>query len=266
VSTDSISGPGRHGLVKVPAEITLMFWVTKVLTTAMGESTSDFSVNAISPGIAVVLVFCLFVGFLYWQITSDRYRPWIYWATVAFVAVFGTMAADGIHIGLGIPYYVSTSFYAIVLAVVFIAWYRVEGTLSIHSIDTRRREIFYWLTVFATFALGTAAGDMTATSFGWGYLASGLIYGAVLAIPAVLFLRTRLSRIALFWFAYVFTRPLGASFSDYFGKSHNIGGLAFGDGKVAAVLAVLIIGCVAYMANEHRGATAPAAVALQPQD
>jgi uncharacterized membrane-anchored protein len=241
----------KRTLVKVP-EITAVFWVAKILTTAMGESLSDFSVNAIPAGAAVVLAFFVFLGALRWQLRQDRYRPWIYWFAVAMVAVFGTMAADGIHIGLGVPYYVSTTFYALALAAIFVAWYRTEGTLSIHSIDTQRRELFYWTCVFATFALGTAAGDMTATTFGWGYLPSGLIFGCVMAVPAILYWRTNLNRIAIFWFAYVFTRPLGASFSDYLGKGAHLHGLGLGDGNVALGFAVVIVGCVGYLARRQR--------------
>jgi uncharacterized membrane-anchored protein len=253
----------RRTLVKVP-EITAVFWIAKILTTAMGEALSDYSVNAVNPAIAVVVAFAAFIATLRWQLRQDRYRPWIYWSAVAMVAVFGTMAADAVHIGLGVPYYVSTAFYAAVLAAIFVLWHRTEGTLSIHSVDTGRREAFYWLTVLATFALGTAAGDMTAASFNWGYLASGIAFGFVLAIPLILFLRSGLNRIALFWFAYVFTRPFGASFADYFGKRVH-GGLGIGDASVVAVLTAAIVVAVAYLAHgpsaaRRRGLT------LQPQE
>ena len=133
------------------------------------------------------------------------------------VGVFGTMAADVLHVGLGIPYVVSTVFYAIVLFVVFRTWYRVEGTLSIHSITTERREVFYWAAVLATFALGTAAGDLTAVTFGLGFFGSGLLFAAIIAIPALGYFRFGMNSILAFWFAYVVTRPLGASFADWLG-------------------------------------------------
>src|SRR5690242_21147613 len=136
-----------------------MFWIIKGLSTAMGESTSDYLVHAMAPALAVVLGFVALVGALAVQFTRQRYRAWAYWLAVAMVGVFGTMAADVLHVGLGVPYVVSTIFYVVILAAVFRTWYRMEGTLSIHSITTPRRELFYWAAVLATFALGTAAGD-----------------------------------------------------------------------------------------------------------
>jgi uncharacterized membrane-anchored protein len=238
-------------LIKVP-EITVGFWVAKALSTALGESTSDFLVHHIGPPAAVVVgALTLLVG-LAWQFSTIRYVAWIYWFAVVMVAVSGTLAADAVHVGLGVPYIVSTLLYGVVLAAVFALWYRTEGTLSIHSINTGRRELFYWATVLATFALGTAAGDMTATTFGWGYLASGIVFAFVVAVPAVLYLRTRINRILLFWFAYVFTRPFGASFADWLGKDRRLGGLGLGDGTVAAILTVLIVAVVWFVSGTGR--------------
>src|SRR5437588_10675897 len=144
---------------KVP-EITVYFWIIKLLTTAMGESTTDYLVYQINPYVAVALGCLGLAVALILQLLVRRYVAWVYWLAVVMVAVFGTMAADVAHVVLGIPYAVSTAFYSVVLAVIFVLWYRSEGTLSIHSIYTRRREVFYWATVLATFALGTAAGDL----------------------------------------------------------------------------------------------------------
>ncbi len=237
---------GEHRYSKVP-EITAIFWIVKALTTGMGESTSDFLVHHLVPEIAVVLGGIAFVIALYLQFSTDRYVPWAYWLAVAMVGVFGTMAADVLHVGLGVPYIASTVFYAIVLAVVFRAWYLSEGTLSIHSIRTPRRETFYWAAVLATFALGTAAGDLTAVTFGLGYFASGLLFAAVIAVPALGYWRFGMNSILAFWFAYVVTRPLGASFADWLAVSHARGGLALGTGPVSFVLAALIAGFVAYL-------------------
>ena len=172
----------RHPLTKVP-EVTAYFWITKVLTTGMGEATSDYLVHRFNPEIAVVVGFTAFVAAMALQFSVRRYNSWIYWLAVVMVAVFGTMAADVLHVGLGIPYAVSTAFFAVVLAVIFVLWYRSERTLSIHSIYTRRRELFYWATVLATFALGTAAGDLTAKVVGLGYLVSGVMFAVVIAEP-----------------------------------------------------------------------------------
>jgi uncharacterized membrane-anchored protein len=254
------SQPSQHAtwaLRKVP-EVTAYFWITKVLTTAMGESTSDYLVHQLNPYVAVALGAIGLALSLVLQFSARRYVPWIYWLTVVMVAVFGTMAADVLHIEFGVPYVVSTAFFAAVLVVVFSAWYATEKTLSIHSIYTPRREAFYWATVVVTFALGTAAGDMTARTMHLGYLISGVVFAAVIAIPALAHWRLGMNAIFAFWFAYIVTRPLGASLADWMGKPHSLGGLALGDGPVGFGLTFLIVGFVGYMtitrndlANEH---------------
>jgi len=236
----------RHRLSKVP-EVTAYFWIVKALTTAMGESTSDFLVHTLVPQVAVVLGGIAFVVALYVQLSKDRYVPWAYWLAVAMVGVFGTMCADVLHVGFGVPYIASTIFFAVALFAVFRTWYRSEGTLSIHSIRTPRRELFYWAAVVATFALGTAAGDLTAVTFGLGYFGSAVFFAAVIAIPALGYFRHRMNPILAFWFAYVVTRPLGASIADWLGKSSESGGLGLGLGPVSLVLAAAIAGFVAYL-------------------
>jgi uncharacterized membrane-anchored protein len=243
----------RHStlLTKVP-EVTAIFWLTKVLTTGVGESTSDFLVKQVGKGGAVFLGTITFAGAVIWQFKTPRYTPGVYWLAVAMVAVFGTLAADAVHVGLGVPYYASSTLYAVILAGIFVAWYRTEGTLSIHSIYTPRREVFYWLAVLATFALGTAVGDLTARSFGWGYLSSAVVFGCAIAVPAIAYWRTNLNPILIFWTAYVLTRPLGASLADWLGKNHDIGGLGLGDGTVSVAGALLIVGLVSYLARNQR--------------
>jgi uncharacterized membrane-anchored protein len=176
--------PSQRILRKVP-EITIFFWVVKLLTTAMGESTSDFLVFKINPYVAVVLGGVVLVITLLLQLSVSRYIAWVYWLTVAMVAVAGTMAADVLHIELHIPYLISTIFFGATLLLVFVAWYKSEKTLSIHSINSRRREMFYWTTVMATFALGTAAGDLTAITLSLGYFSSGLLFAVLIALPAL---------------------------------------------------------------------------------
>ena len=237
----------RRVMSKVP-EVTLYFWVTKVLTTGMGETTSDFLVHRISPMIAVALGALGLALALALQLALRRYVAWAYWFAVVMVSVFGTMAADVVHIGLGIPYLVSTVFFVVALAVIFALWYASERTLSVHSIHTRRREIFYWATVLATFALGTAAGDMTAVTLHLGYLASGIMFAILMAIPAVAHWRLGLGPVPAFWLAYVVTRPLGASFADWAGVSRARGGLDLGTGTVSLALTVVIVGLVGYLA------------------
>lgn len=240
-----------RGALRVP-EITVYFWVIKALSTALGESTSDYSVHVMNPVAAVGLGFIGFVAALVLQFSMRRYNAWTYWLAVCMVGVFGTMAADVLHVGFGVPYVASSILYAVVLAAVFIAWYRTERTLSIHTVDTPRREAFYWLAVVATFAMGTALGDLTATTFHLGYLASGFLFAGVIAIPALGFRLLRWNAVFSFWFAYVATRPLGASFADWMGKPHSVSGLGWGDGPVALVLALLILILVAFLAVTRR--------------
>jgi uncharacterized membrane-anchored protein len=240
-----VPGAREPLLAKVP-EITVLFWIIKVLTTGMGEACSDFLANtSIVAGIGLALL--AFVGALWLQLRTRRYAAPVYWFTVAMVAVFGTMAADGVHLA-GLPYAVSTTFYALVVTGLFVFWYRSEGTLSIHSITTHRRELFYWATVFATFALGTAAGDLAADSLHLGFLNAGIVFAVAMLVPLIGWWRFQLNPGIAFWAAYVLTRPLGASFADWFGKPHSFGaGLGYGDGTVTAVTAVVIGVLVLYV-------------------
>ena len=241
----------RHGALRVP-EVTVYFWVIKALSTALGESTSNYSVHAIDPVIAVLLGFCGFLVALSLQLWVRRYIAWTYWLAVVGVGVFGTMAADVLHVRFGVPYAASSVLYAVLLAAVFVSWQATEGTLSFHTIDTPRREAFYWAAVVATFAMGTALGDLSSITFGLGYFGSGLLFAAVIAIPAVGYARLGWNGIFSFWFAYVATRPLGASFADWMGKPQNVGGLGWGEGRVALALAILIFCLVAYLAITRR--------------
>ena len=241
----------RREALRVP-QITAAFWITKGLSTALGESTSDYSVHAIAPQVAVVGGFAAFVVALVIQLRARRYQRWAYWFAVAMVGVFGTMAADVLHVGLGVPYAVSSLLYAIVLATVFASWRATEHTLSIHTIDSTRRELFYWATVVATFATGTAVGDYTAVTLNLGYFPSAALFAGLILIPAVGHRWWRWNTIACFWVAYVLTRPLGASIADGLGKPHADHGLGWGAGPVAAGFAVLMVGMVGYLALTGR--------------
>jgi uncharacterized membrane-anchored protein len=242
--------PGKmagRAISKVP-EITVYFWIIKILTTAMGEATSDFLVFHINAYLAVILGalgFAMAVALQFWV---KKYIAWVYWLLVVMVSIFGTMVADVVHVVLGVPYYASTSAFALALAVVLVLWHRIEKTLSIHSIFTVRRECFYWATVLATFALGTAAGDMTASTLHLGYLVSGLVFTILFIIPGVGYWLLGLNDIFSFWFAYIMTRPLGASFADWFDKPRSMGGLGFGTPIVSVILTLFIVVFVAYVA------------------
>jgi uncharacterized membrane-anchored protein len=241
----------RHPRMKVP-EITLYFWVIKILTTGMGETASDFLAHTLGPLASVPLGFTVFAVAFVLQMRSKTYVAWRYWLAVSMVSVFGTMAADILHVGLGVPYLLSTIVFSLLLGFVFYRWYAREGTLSIHSIYTKPRELFYWATVLTTFALGTAAGDMTAVTFGWGYLLSGIVFAVLFAIPLCAQRFFGLSEVIAFWTAYVITRPLGASFADWLAVSPARGGLGLGTGVVTLGWAAAILALVAYLGWSRR--------------
>jgi uncharacterized membrane-anchored protein len=258
---------GRHsgrswlttkGALRVP-EITAIFWLIKLMSTAMGESTSDYLVHVMAPALAVMLGFAAFLAALAVQFRMRRYVPWSYWLAVVMVGTFGTMAADVLHVAFKVPYVASSVLYGVVLAVVFIAWDRTERTLSIHTIDTVRREAFYWAAVVATFAMGTALGDLTATTLHLGYFPSAVLFAGIIAIPAIGFRWLRWNSVLCFWFAYVMTRPLGASIADGLGKPVAAGGLGLGAGWVALVfglaIAVFVAGLSITGADVQRSAS-----------
>ena len=236
---------------KVP-EVIVLFWIVKLLTTAFGESTSDFMVHKLDPVVAVLIGAVAFIISLILQLWTGKYIAWVYWLAVTMVAVFGTMAADVLHIGLGIPYFVSTIFFAICLISIFSVWYKVEKTLSIHSISTPRRELFYWAAVVTTFALGTAAGDMTAITMHLGYFDSGILFGILFILPLFAYKFLSANEVMTFWFSYIMTRPFGASFADWFGRGKDLGGIGFGTGKTSIVLGIFIILSVVYLAFSRR--------------
>lgn len=240
-------------LIKVP-EITLLFWVAKVLSTAMGESLSDFIF--FNDTLGKTLGFLIGLGFyvitLVIQLASKRYTPWIYWMAVSGVSIFGTMGADILNTDLGIPLYVSTTLFLIAQAVVFLFWYITERDISIHSVIRGKRELMYWATVLFTFALGTAAGDFTADTLQWGTLKSGIVFFGIIAIPAIGHFFFQWNKVFCFWFAYTITRPLGASFSDWLSVPKPYGdGLGLGTGKVGLVLAIVLLAVIVIIVIKH---------------
>lgn len=252
----------RVAVTKVPV-ITAWFWIAKVASTGMGEALADYIYLRFGTAVTIVFGTILLVGALVLQFAVRRYRTWVYWLAVAAVAVTGTEAADGLHIVIGLPYWQTTTLYAFCLAVIFAVWYLTEGTLSIHSITTWRRELFYWATVMATFALGTALGDLTAVTLHLGFFSSAVLFLVIIAIPLVAHWKLGMNSVLAFWFAYTITRPLGASIADWLGVPHSLGGLDWGRGVVAVVLLVPVLAAVAYMAvtgvdKESVGAPGPA--------
>ena len=245
----TITDNKRYLTTKVP-EIAVAFWVLKLLTTGMGEAMSDAMGQKSVPIAAAIGIFGLWLA-LWLQLRQREYRAPYYWFAVMMVAVFGTMAADGIHDGASIPYTVTTPAFALITGLIFLFWYRSEGTLSIHSIDTPRREKFYWAAVLGTFALGTAAGDLTAYQLNWGFWPSALLFAGIFAMPAIGWWRFNWNPIFAFWFAYVVTRPLGASFADGFSKPTN-GGLNLGDPAVSLIAFAAFVALVGWITVTKR--------------
>jgi uncharacterized membrane-anchored protein len=244
----NLSSSMKRTLSKVP-EITLVFWITKILTTGMGEVFSDYLFFVkLDHQTALILGFLGVAVTLVVQFSVKRCVDWIYWLTVVAISVFGTMFADVIHSGLNLSFTESTMLFLVFQAAIFAIWYMSEKTLSINSIDTRRREAYYWATVLGTFALGTAAGDLTADTMELGTFSSGVLFTILIAVPALAYKFLGMNKIFSFWFAYILTRPIGASFSDWMSKPPNFGGgLGWGPGPVSLGLTVLIIIFVGYM-------------------
>jgi uncharacterized membrane-anchored protein len=239
--------PSRQLLNKVP-EVTLYFWIVKVLCTTVGESAADFlnvNLNFGLTGTSLVTGVLLIVVMIF-QFRADRYVPSRYWLAVALVSVFGTLVTDNLTDSIGVPLEASTLIFGGLLAVTFLVWYRAERTLSIHSIVTRRREAFYWLAILFTFALGTATGDLMAEVLGLGYLVTGAIVAALIALAAVGW-RFGLHSVLAFWFIYILTRPLGASIGDYLSQSTNQGGLGLGATVTSLIFVVGILAIVTYL-------------------
>ncbi|WGL52404.1 hypothetical protein P5P86_00915 [Nocardioides sp. BP30] len=236
---------------KVP-DVLILFWVVKLLTTGIGETGSDFlgTWNVAAAGVIGVGGFAVA---LWWQMRASTYHPVRYWVTVLMVALFGTMIADGPHVALGTPYYVDSAIYLVLLCGLLTWWRRSEGTLSVHSITTPRRERFYWGTVLLTFGLGTALGDTTATNLGMGYWWSVVLFGVLILVPLAAW-RLGANSVVCFWAAYSLTRPLGASVADGLAVSRRHGGLGWTTGTVTLLGLVLFVLLVAYLAVTHSDA------------
>ncbi|HEV7121381.1 MAG TPA: hypothetical protein VGN56_00985 [Candidatus Paceibacterota bacterium] len=255
---------GAKMLNKVP-EITLYFWIIKVLCTTVGETAADFLNTSLNFGLTITsLIMAAFLAVaLFFQFKARRYMPGIYWLAVVLISVVGTLITDNLTDNLNIPLEATTIIFAIALAIIFAIWYRFEKTLSIHSIVTRRREGFYWLAILFTFALGTAAGDLAAEALNLGYLISALIFAALIGITATTHFGMKavlgaehkhmsVNAVWAFWIAYILTRPLGASIGDYLSQAPADGGLGFGTTLTSIIFLAAILGTVAYLAATKR--------------
>jgi uncharacterized membrane-anchored protein len=238
---------------KVP-EVTAIFWIIKVLATTVGETFADFLNVQIGLGLAVtsVVMAAALVVSLSAQFRLNRYVPAVYWISVVLISVVGTLVTDNLTDNLGVPLLATVVIFAAALTATFLTWFRVEKTLSIHSIVTVRREVLYWLAVLFTFALGTAAGDYLAEALGLGYLLSLVVFAALIAVVAALYFVVKLNAVLSFWIAYVLTRPLGASTGDLLSQSTKDGGLGLGTTATSALFLAVILVLVAVLSVRER--------------
>ncbi|WP_048545265.1 COG4705 family protein [Nostocoides jenkinsii] len=246
--TDLLDRPMAQLLNKVP-EVTLYFWLIKVLCTTVGETAADYLNDTLGWGLSKTSLFmsALLIAALTVQFRARRYVPAIYWVTVVLISVVGTLITDNLTDNLGISLWTTTAVFAVALAATFAAWYRSERTLSIHRIDSRRREAFYWLTVLFTFALGTAAGDLFAERLSFGYGPSVLVFGAMIAAVGLAWWKLGLGPITAFWAVYILTRPLGASIGDFTSQPTGDGGLGLGTTGTSALFLAAILALVVYL-------------------
>lgn len=242
------TGTWNNVLSKVP-EVTLFFWIIKVLCTTIGETAADYINTALNFGLSgtTLVMGTLLAAVLALQFRSRRYVPWIYWLAVMLISVVGTLITDNLVNTFGVSLWTTTAVFAAALAVVFIAWSRREGTLSIHSIFTPRREAFYWLAVLFTFALGTAAGDLVAETLNLGYWKSALLFAGLIGVVSLLHVSVRLNAVLAFWAAYILTRPLGASIGDFLSQNHKDGGLQLGTLATSGIFLVAILAVIVYL-------------------
>ena len=233
---------------KVPL-VTLAFWLIKIMATTVGETGADLLSSRLGLGLSITswIMSAVFAVFLVLQVRAKAYTPALYWMTVVLISVVGTLISDNLVDGLGISLKTTTVAFSVILAVVFAAWYNSEKTLSIHSIVTRRRELFYWAAILFTFALGTSAGDLMAEGFDLGYLNAALLFGALIGITAMAYFVFSQDAVMCFWIAYILTRPFGASIGDYFAKPNIAGGLGLGTVTTSIVFLTLIAGLVVYL-------------------
>jgi uncharacterized membrane-anchored protein len=259
-----VSDPARRTVTdmmnKVP-EVTLAFWVIKIMSTTVGETGADYLAAHVGLGTVVTsaITLSLLAAALFLQLRMQRYVPWIYWLTVVLVSVVGTQITDALTDGLEISLYLSTGAFAAALAATFAVWYRTERTLSIHTIVTTRRELFYWAAILFTFALGTAAGDLATEALGLGFNVGVAVFGALIAAIAVAYYLGA-NAVLTFWLAYILTRPLGASLGDLLSQARAYGGFGFGTVYTSLVFLIVIVTLVGFVSFDKRPSQSQEAV------
>ncbi|MFF4837425.1 hypothetical protein [Streptomyces sp. NPDC001315] len=258
-SVDAAASSGRRFCWNKVPEVTVYFWIIKVLCTTVGETAADLLDEKAGLGLTrvSVLMSALLAVVLVVQFRTGAYRAGVYWSAVALISVVGTLISDNLTDNMGVPLETSTSVFAIVLAVVFVVWYRRERTLSIHSIDTTSRESFYWLAVLFTFALGTAAGDLVSERMDFGYWLSAVLFALVIAAVALAHFALDLDAVWSFWIAYILTRPLGASVGDYLSQPTGDGGVGLGTVVTSVLFLGVVLGLVVYLAMTRKDVVQP---------
>ena len=239
---------------RVP-KVTFDFWLIKLMAVTMGETAADYL--GVNLGLGLTKTSLLMAGILlvalWFQFRQRKYVPWSYWLAVVLISIVGTLVTDNLVDNFGVPLLATTIIFTVALAATFAVWYNSENTLSIHSIYSNKREAFYWLAILFTFALGTAAGDLVAEYFGLGYMATGVLFGMIIASLSLGYFFIGLDAILGFWLVYILTRPLGASFGDYLSQPHEYGGLALGTIITSVIFLGAIAAIVAYMSVTHEG-------------
>ncbi len=248
---------------KVP-EVTAYFWVIKILATTVGETAADYLSTTLHLGLVSTsyIMSAIFIIGLVFQLSSKKYIPTLYWFVVVLISIVGTLISDNIVENLGVALTTSSMLFGISLIAVFTFWWLSERTLSVHSIVTRKRELFYWAAILFTFALGTSAGDLISEASGLGYPLAALLFASLIGVVAFAYYRLKINGVLAFWLAYILTRPLGASIGDLLSQSSKAGGLGLGTTITSAVFLAVIIGLVTYLTITHTDRIP----ALEPQE
>jgi uncharacterized membrane-anchored protein len=259
----TVTRPSARTLLNKVPEVTIFFWIIKVLATTVGETAADYLNDNLNLGLTKTtwIMSAVLVAVLAVQFWTRRYVPPVYWLAVVAISIVGTLITDNLTDNLNVALTTTTTVFAIALAATFAIWYASERTLSIHTIVTTKREAFYWLAILFTFALGTAAGDLIAEKFNVGYWKSGLIFGSGIALVYIAWKVFKVNEILAFWIAYVLTRPLGASIGDYLSQAKHDGGLGLGTTRTSFVFLTAILAIVVYLTRTRRDEAPATAVA-----
>ena len=257
-SVETLDTYSRRGMLNKVPQITLFFWIIKIMATTVGETAADLLNFNLHWGLTntTLLMTGLFIVVLFLQFKKKQYVPWIYWLTVVLISVVGTLFTDNVVDNYGVALETTTIVFTIAMVATFAAWFASEKTLSIHSIYTTKREAFYWMAILFTFALGTAAGDLLSEGLDFGYWISGIIFAILIALVTAAYYLFQLNGVLAFWLAYILTRPLGASLGDFLSQSPNNGGLGFGTIGTSVIFLVVILCLVTYLTvtkkDQHR--------------